>query len=808
MNSFLNFTITGIATAAVYAIAASGLVVTYTTSGIFNFAHGAIGMISAFLYWQVSAPEISGGWAWPSWLALIVVVFIAAPLMGAVIERVIMRGLEGTTEVVKIVVTVSLLLALLGLSQWIWPGNITRSLPRFFEGESVALGDVNVPYHRIIILIAAVLVAVVLYLVLYRSRAGIAMRAVVDDRSLVRLNGARPGQISMIAWALGASLAALSGVLVAATQSFDAITLTLLVVSAYAAAAFGKLKSLPLTFLGALILGLGENYFALAITKKWFGDPFQIDLPDSWGLGDFKLDQLQFALPAIMLFLVMVAQPQARLRSGGVQRVRESWRVPSMRTAAFGMVGVIVSVYGICQLITLDAQRLPVVNAMYFAIICLSLVPLTGFAGQISLAQMSFVGLGAVVMSHVGENGRTSGGVIVALVVCAVVGALVALPALRLTGIYLALATAAFSGFMSKMVFSQTGLVSGGTVKVPALDLGFFTPSSNLGQAVTLSVVFGVLGMFVIWLRRGSYGRRLIAMKDSSVACATLGLDLTRTKIGVFALSASIAGLAGALANKSMPSTDFDLINSMPVTMLAVVGGIGAIGGAMFGGFLLGAFQSLIPTLFRLNTVGVFRFLQISVTDLMRFAPGFMGISLGRNPSGAIGDIGDAYRGVGESKEATGLAVFGPVALWVLAYSDTISNWTFVATMAVMLFAIIPLLPVLLSPIPGGRALPAGVVLVVGLVVVGAIDWGTAIESNGVRVVLMILAAAVIAGLATTVHGHVPTGAPVEPSPDLLGVDRPLTRSDVVEADRALGLTDADFVLVDAGSVGAPGSVG
>lgn len=781
MQSFLNFTVVGIATAAVYAIAASGLVVTYTTSGIFNFAHGAMGMISAFLYWQVSAPTDSGGWGWPSWVSFIFVIFVAAPLMGALIERVVMRGIEGANEVVKIVVTVSLLLALVGLAQWIWPGNVTRALPRYFAADQLRLGSVNVPYHRVIILIAAIIVAISLRLVLYRSRAGIAMRAVVDDRNLVRLNGGRPGRVSMLSWAIGSSLAALAGVLVAPIVNFDAVTLTLMVINGYAAAVVGKLKSLPLTFLGALILGLAESYTAAYLTG-------------STSIGGYSLVGVQFALPAIMLFVVMVIQPQARLRAGGVQRVRESWRVPSMQTAIFGAVALVVSVYGITELIASDPQRSPVVSAMFFAIVALSLVPLTGFAGQISLAQMSFVGIGAVVMSQIGKNGATPGGLIVALVVCAVVGALVALPALRLTGIYLALATAAFSLLMSKVVFTQNKLVSGGTVKVPGLDLGIFEPRTNQQQAVMLAVVFALVGSFVVWLRRGSYGRRLIAMKDSPVACATLGLDLTRTKIGVFALSASIAGLAGALANKSMPTTDYELLSSMSVTMLAVVGGIGAIGGAVVGGVLLGTFQTLIPNLMATNNVGVFRFVQVSVPDVMKFAPGFMGISLGRNPSGAIGDIGDAYRAVGESKESMGLAVFGPVALWFLARSDTISNWTFVATMVITLLAIVPLLPVLIRPIEGGRALPAGIVLIVGLVVVGAIDWGTAITSTGMRLVVMVIAAVVLARIATTVHGGVPSAEPLEPSPDMVGVDRPLDRSDVFEADRALNLSEADLV--------------
>jgi len=788
VQSFLNFTVVGIALAAVYAIAASGLVVTYTTSGIFNFAHGAVGMIAAFLYWQVSAPTVSGGWGWPVWLSLIFVIFVAAPIFGALLERVIIRGLEGATEVVKIVVTVSLLLALVGMSQWIWPGNITRAIPRLFPevDDRITIGDVRVPYDRIVILVAAIIVALVLRVVLYKSRAGIAMRAVVDDRNLVRLNGARPARISMLSWAMGASLAALAGVLNAPFSNVDAITMTLVVINCYAAAVVGKLKSLPLTFLGALVLGLGEAYAGsyLDSTVK---------------IGGYSVDGVKFALPAIMLFAVMVAQPQARLRAGGVQRVRETWRVPTMRTAVIGAVVLVGSVWGITELIELDAERGPLVTGLFFALVALSLVPLTGYAGQISLAPMTFVGIGAIVMAQIGKDGSTPGAVIVALAVCAVVGALVALPALRLSGIYLALATAAFSLMMSKVVFSQPKLVSGGTIAVPPLDLGVFVPRTNQQQALLLAVSFALLGMFVVWMRNGSWGRRLIAMKDSPVACATLGLDLTRTKIGVFALSASIAGLAGALANRSMPTTDYDLLASMSLTTLAVVGGIGAIGGALFGGFLLGTVQGLIPALFRDNTIGIFRFVQVAVTDLVKVLPGFMGISLGRNPSGAVGQIGDAYRAVGESKEATGLSVFGVVALWVLAKSDTIGNWTFVATMIVLLFAILPLLPILISPLPGRRALPAGVVLVVGLVAVGAIDWGTAIESTGVRVMMMFLATAVISGAATAVHGALPSDAPVEPSPDLLGVDRPITKSDVMEADRMLGLHESDLARSIAG---------
>ena len=115
MTEFLAFTITGIVTGAVYAIAASGLVVTYTTSGIFNFAHGAIGMVMAFLYWQLRVHM-----HWPAPLALIAVLFIAAPLFGALIERVLMRNVRGSDTGVALMVTLGLLLALIGVAFWRW----------------------------------------------------------------------------------------------------------------------------------------------------------------------------------------------------------------------------------------------------------------------------------------------------------------------------------------------------------------------------------------------------------------------------------------------------------------------------------------------------------------------------------------------------------------------------------------------------------------------------------------------------------------------------------------------------------------
>ncbi|MGH9027098.1 MAG: ABC transporter permease subunit, partial [Acidimicrobiia bacterium] len=469
MDEFLTFTILGLTTAAIYAVAASGLVVTYTTSGVFNFAHGAVGMLAAFTYWQLKVE-----WGWPSPIAVILVLLVIAPLFGAAVERVIMRGIEGTTEVTKLVVSVSLLVAMLSAATIFWPPE-GRVLRGFFQPSKFELLGVNVTYHNAITIGTAIAVAIGLRAFLYRTRTGVSMRAVVDDRSLSELNGARPGQTSMLAWAIGFSLAALAGILIVDSQGLNVVPLTLLVVNAYAAAMFGRLRSLPLTFVGATVLGLAESY---AIGY----------LPTDWTFFGQSLGGLRPAIPVLFLFIVLLAIPQVRLRGHGVQRTREIFAFPTwpgaLRNAALliGVVAVIVQFLSINNMFLLN-------SGLATAIIMLSLVPLVGYGGQISLAQMSFAGIGAVVMGNLGEGGNPLG-LVAAVLITAAVGVVVALPALRLTGLYLALATAAFAVFMDRMVFNQQDVFPNGSIQVDRLQIFGISLESNESYAIFLAVMF------------------------------------------------------------------------------------------------------------------------------------------------------------------------------------------------------------------------------------------------------------------------------------------------------------------------------
>jgi branched-subunit amino acid ABC-type transport system permease component len=690
MANFLQYTVLGLVTGGVYGIAASGLVVTYTTSGIFNFAHGAVAMLGAFTYWQLRF-----AWGWPAPIALLIVLGVLAPLLGAALYGVVMRGLRGTAEVTRIVVPVSVMLGFLALSTWIW--DPTPSTPRLFlmffgAGNTVRVLGVNLAYHEVAALIIAVVVALALRFLFYRTRTGVTMRAVVDDPDLLELNAGNPERVAMASWALGAFLAALAGVLITPIQgsAMSATALTLIVIDAFAAAMFGRLRSVPRTFVGALVLGLlGSYVIGYFPSDKW-----------TW-TGNFRL-----SLPMIALFVVLLFLPQDRLRGATVARTRERFRMPSIRNAVVAGVVLVVAMFLVRGLLAPTAVN-DLAFAMTAAVIALSLVLLTGYAGEINLAVLSFGAIGAIVVHHFGLSGSgvnarsTLLGYVLAAVVCAVVGALVALPSLRLRGLYLALSTMAFGVFVSNMLLREIT-----ERKLPLIHTRFsIFPSGNLGVArpkfgpldlaamptflMFVTVLFAVLGVGLVVLRHSSYGRRLTALRDSPAATATLGQSPAALKLSVFMLSAAIAGVGGALMTAQIGSANldrFDIFLSLSLLMLTVVGGIGYVSGALMGGILFGVlFVALQSTFDKLGAdysdlSGFFEFLARLTTVL----PALLGVSIGRNPTGAVERILVDTAPLRKAKPVLIPGLAAVAVAYLLARNDVISNWwLIVITLAV-----------------------------------------------------------------------------------------------------------------------------
>lgn len=712
METFLQYTVLGLVTGGVYGIAASGLVVTYTTSGIFNFAHGAVAMLAAFTYWQVHF-----AWGWPTPLALLVVLGLLAPLLGAALYGVVMRGLRGTAEVTRIVVPVSVMLGFLALSTWVW--DPTPRSPRLFlmffgADRTINVGGVNVTWHEALALVVAGLVALGLRFLFFGTRTGVAMRAVVDDPDLLELNAGRPERLAMASWALGAFLAALAGILITPIQgsTMSAQALTLLVIDAFAAAMFGRLRSVPRTFVGALVLGLLGSY----VVGYFPADDW------TW-TGNFRV-----SLPMIALFVVLLFLPQDRLRGATVQRSRERFRMPSIRTALAGAVVLVGGMWLLRGLLAPTAVN-DLAFGMTMAVIALSLVLLTGYAGEINLAVMSFGAVGAIVVHHYGVTGSgrdarsTLLGYVLAAVVCAVVGALVALPSLRLRGLYLALSTMAFGVFVSNMVLReiterQLPLVHTRFSIFPSGNLGVPRPKFGPVDLVAMptflmfvTVLFAVLGVGLVALRHSGYGRRLTAMRDSPAASATLGQSLVTLKLSVFMLSAAIAGVGGALMTAQIGSANidrFDIFLSLSLLMLTVVGGIGYVSGALFGGIAAGVlFVALGNTFDKLGVdhpdlEGLFDFLA----NLTLVMPALLGVSIGRDPTGAIERMLVDFGPVRRARPVLvgGIAVVG--AAYVLARSDTIGNWWLIVITGAVI-AVMPPAARRLAP-PAGAGAGAG----------------------------------------------------------------------------------------------------
>jgi branched-chain amino acid transport system permease protein len=619
VSVFLSFTVLGIVLGAIYGILATGLVVTYNTTGVFNFAQGAVGMVAAFSYWQLWQD-----WHWPFLLAIVVIVFIEAPLLAIAVEFVLFRRIHGATVERSLMVTLGLLVILLGVATIFWSSpDVIRSVPNYFtQSDGTVLSvhlfgsnGVTIQYQQIMFVAVAVAVSVGLGLFLRRVRLGVAMRAVVDDPQLVAMSGAKPYRMSQAGWVLGFMLAALAGVLLAPVVGQTGLTadqLTLLALNGFAAAVVGRLRSLPMTFVGAIALGL--------ITQYCVGY-----LPGHINAGLASV--LTEVIPVAVLFLVLLFIPAARLAPAGRLAVRAA---PKVVTARQSVAGAIVLIAGMVVLASMvgDTALSTLTQGLAFGIVGLSLVLLVGYAGQVSLCQLTFMGIGAFTMGKL-FGGDSWWGLILAVVISGAVGALVALPTLRLRGLYLALATFAFGEVMYSAFFDNASVIPDGeSINVGRVPLPFMHSVGDRAMLIEVAVAAAVCVVIVGLVRRSAFGRRLVAMSDSPAAYATVGLSAVRTKMIVFSLSAAMAGLGGvyyAGQQGGIGANDVQFIGSLTLLLFVAIWGIRTVTGALLGGMTAAALpvlQTHLPS---------------SLADLTGLAAGIGIIVLANFPDGLLG---------------------------------------------------------------------------------------------------------------------------------------------------------------------------
>lgn len=558
----IQFALLGLGVGALYALVAHGIVLIYRGSGTLNFAQGAFGLVGAYAFYEL---HLDHGWPWA--LALPVALSVSA-LVGLLTERVLLRRLRDTSAVARVIATLGVLVLLEALVTKRY-GDSVRLVPSLLPAQMVEpFAGVRVGTDRLILFALVVAITMGLSLIYRRTRFGLATSAVAEDEQALASLGHSPGVIAAINWTAGAMLAGLAGILVAPITGLSPRELVLLVIPALAAALVGSFRSFWLTLAGALLIGVVESEAVRYVAQPGVGK----------------------AVPFILIVILMsvrghglplrgeVSERGARLGSGGVSFSR--------------LAPIVVIAYLV--IVTLPNQWLePTTTTLLLALACLSLVVVTGFAGQLSLAQLTLAGVGALSAVHLSRAFDLPFvvAVIAAALITVPVGLLVALPALRTRGANLAIATLGLAVALERLVLGNpryTGGMGGLSIDQPALagiEVGAVRHPERYALMILTIVV--LVALAVNNLRRGRAGRRLVAVRANERSAAALGISVLGAKLYAFGLGAAIAGLAGALAAFRYDRADlspYTLLGSIHLVIEAVIGGIGYVGGAFLGG--------------------------------------------------------------------------------------------------------------------------------------------------------------------------------------------------------------------------------
>jgi branched-chain amino acid transport system permease protein len=328
----------------------------------------------------------------------------------------------------------------------------------------------------------------------------------------------------------------------------------------------------------------------------------------------------------VFLFIALVTLPSVRLRAvGRLTTVRMPRVARGKESLIAGVVFLAVAVVAAVAFDNTEFNGTTVLTLggviMTLGIVGLSLVLLTGYSGQISLCQFSFMGIGAFVMGKIAGGGSLLG-LLAATAICAGVGALIALPTIRLSDLYLALATFAFADAMANGVFQDTHIYGSGGLSIGRIVIPGVSFGSDSAEFLLVTVFFVLSAWMVLAIRRSLFGRRLVALNDSQAAYATVGLNIGFTKVAVFAIAAGMAGLAGALygtVQQVVGTSDFDIFPSIIFVLFVTVWSVRTVSGAF-----LAAVTYVVLSQVWMNGLGLFAGLGIILIG--RAAGGILGI--------------------------------------------------------------------------------------------------------------------------------------------------------------------------------------
>jgi len=593
MTDYLFYLLLGCGAGAIIAGFAMGLVISYQGSGIVNFAYGAIAMWSAYVYAELRngaylfpIPGLPDryrfdhdvGFTWALSLAL-----LTAALMGLLIYVLIFRPLRDAPALARVVASVGLIIVMIGLKDRRFPDQLAMRVDPILPREVVTITDkLRVPRDGLWLLAIVLVITVVVWAASKYLRFGLATRAAAENEKGAVLLGHSPDFLAASGWVISSVVGAVIAILAAPLVQLNGSIFTFgFLIPALGAALIGKFRHFWPTVLTGVAIGMVQSTF----TKM------QLDF--SW----WPQYGMREGLPFLIIIITMIVSGERLPERGSVG----GWKLPFVPLAHVTRFSVgaplLIASAGIIFLGPL--WRAAIMSSLIASVLALSLVVLIGFGGQTSLAQMAFAGIGGFALSKLAGNYSIPFPIapILAAVGAAIFGLLVGLPALRVRGTNLAIVTLAGGVTIAEFVFKQPWVIGGvnnGGAKVPNPSLGGWNLGLIYGNktsrpvfAFFLLAILTILCLMVANIRRSGSGRVMLAVRSNERASAAIGINNTRVKMMMFALSSFIAGMGGALLAYrfgAVSDLSYGTIASLTALSFAYLGGITSVSGAIAAG--------------------------------------------------------------------------------------------------------------------------------------------------------------------------------------------------------------------------------
>jgi len=622
----LQYIVVGLVFGSIYALAASGLVITYVSTGVLNFAFGAFAYFIARTYYHLNVEK-----DWGMVPAAVVCLLVLAPAMGLFFYVMIFRHLRLSSQLIKVVATIGLSVVIPALAEIFYGSGQIFLVPGLAPQpvKVYRIFDTAVTLDQIIAYGCVIAIVVLGALILRFTEAGLSVRAMVDSEAMTSLSGSNPARIAAGVWVVATFLAGLAGILAAPVVGLEAGKFTLLVAAAFAAVIAARLRSLPIAVVVALLMGVT-------------GSLVQWALPPTSQVTANIIPAIPFVFVVISLVVNLVrsgrvneeegvggALDRAITPNGGTRLAasadaenlypRLNFWFPVVVFAAIALLPLVFSAYWQGVLTT----------GVALAVLFLSYTLVTGEGGMLWLCQITFAGVGALTTAQLAtEHGWP---LLLALpmggLVAAAMGVMIGILTIRLGNLYIALVTLTFGLLMERLIFPLDTFAQSG-VGI-ALQRPEFA-SSNREFTYFALAIFAILAVFIVNLRRSTTGLALNAVRWSENASRTMGLSVIQMKMIVSGLAAFVAGVGGglfALAHRQAIPLEYATLAGLVWLAVLVTFGVRSNIAALLAGCVFVLSPAFFTSLLHFNE-------KWALVPTLFFGLG--AIALAKNPEGTV----------------------------------------------------------------------------------------------------------------------------------------------------------------------------